>query len=84
MSWKSWDVSCSVFEWPCYNDFISNEIILILQIKVVLPMHIIMVYRGMEVTLHTFCNSTVDEGKWLASFCSCFTPKEGVHGTHCI
>ena len=40
------------------------------------PLHDMKAYRGVEVQLHSFLTSALDEGKWSTSRPGCFTPKE--------
>jgi hypothetical protein len=44
--------------------------------------HAIKTYWGVEVELHAFLTSTLDESEWLASPPGRFIPREGVSGTH--
>jgi len=41
-------------------------------------------YWGVEVWLHAFLISALDEGKWSASRPSRFTPEERIRSTHWI
>jgi hypothetical protein len=41
-------------------------------------------YWGMEVQLHAFLTSALDEGEWSASRPGRFTPRERALGTHWI
>jgi hypothetical protein len=41
-------------------------------------------YWGVEVYLHAFLTSALDEGEWSASCLGRFTPKERAPGTHWI